>query len=117
PAVNRLWAYFLGTGLVEPVDEMVGASGRNSHPELLDLLAKEFAAHDFDLKFLIRAITATRAYQLSSAASHRSQDEPTLFARMPLRALTAEQLFDSVARATGYRDSGGGDDLLTGLLG
>ena len=36
---------------------------------------------------------------------------------MPLRGLTAEQLFDSVAMATGYRDSGGGDDLLSGLLG
>ena len=88
-----------------------------SHPELLDLLAKEFAAHEFDLKFLIRAITATQAYQLTSAGTHKSQDDPTLFARMPLRGLTAEQLFDSLAMATGYRDSGGGDDLLSGLLG
>ncbi len=67
-AVNRLWAYFFGTGLVEPVDEMVGANSDASHPELLDLLAREFAAHEFDMKFLIRAITATRAYQLTSAA-------------------------------------------------
>src|SRR5437868_1609694 len=41
-AVNRAWAYFLGTGLVEPIDEMVGGSSSASHPELLDLLAKEF---------------------------------------------------------------------------
>jgi hypothetical protein len=116
-AVNRLWAYFFGTGLVEPVDEMVGANSTASHPELLDLLAKEFAAHKFDIKFLIRTITATRAYQLTSAATDKSQDDPTLFARMPLRALKPEQLFDSVALATGYRDSGGGDDLISGLLG
>src|SRR5207248_118717 len=70
-AVNRTWAYFLGTGLIEPVDEMVGASSTASHPELLDLLAREFANHKFDVKFLIRTITATRAYQLTSA--HRSQ--------------------------------------------
>jgi Protein of unknown function (DUF1549)/Protein of unknown function (DUF1553) len=116
-AVNRLWAYFLGTGLVEPLDEMAGGTSRASNPEVLDLLAKEFVAHQFDVKFLIRAITATRAYQLTSAASDKSQDDPTMFARMPLRGLTGEQLFDSVAMATGYRDSGGGDDLITGLVG
>lgn len=116
-AVNRLWAYFLGTGLVEPVDEMVGTESKTSHPELLDLLAQAFAAHEFDLKFLIRAITATQAYQRTSAGSSPSPDDPTLFARMPLRGLTGEQLFDSVAMATGYRDSGGSDDLLTGLFG
>jgi hypothetical protein len=84
---------------------------------LLDLLATEFVAHKFDLKYLIRAITATRAYQLSSAATDKSQDDPTMFARMPLRAMKPEQLFDSLAMATGYRDSGGGDDLISGLLG
>ncbi len=116
-AVNRTWAYFFGTGLVEPVDEMVGGNSTASHPELLDLLAQEFVAHKFDLKFLIRAITASKAYQLTSAGTHKSQEQASLFARMPLRGLTAEQLFDSVAMATGYRDSGGGDDLISGLLG
>src|SRR5207247_5669187 len=65
--VNRLWAYFFGIGLIDPVDEMVGAEHVASHPELLAELAKEFAAHKFDLKFLIRGITASRAYQLTSA--------------------------------------------------
>ena len=116
-AVNRVWAYFLGSGLIEPIDEMVGTSSTASHPELLDLLAREFAEHRFDLKFLIRAITATQAYQRTSAATHRSQDDATQFARMPLRGLTAEQLFDSVAQATGFRDSGGGDDFLSGIVG
>ncbi len=126
-AVNRVWAYFFGTGLIEPVDEMVGTASTASHPELLDLLAKEFADHKFDLKFLIRAITATRTYQLTSVrtpslpppreGAKEGQDDPTLFARMPLRGVTGEQLFDSVAMATGYRDSGGGDDLFSAILG
>jgi hypothetical protein len=114
--VNRIWAYFFGAGLVEPVDEMVGGSSTASHPELLDLLAKEFADHDFDLKYMIRAITATKAYQLTSAASDKSQDDRTKFARMPLRGLTGEQLFDSVATATGFRDKGN-DGGLFGALG
>jgi hypothetical protein len=115
--VNRTWAYFFGTGLVEPIDEMVGGPNAPSHPELLDLLAREFVAHDFDLKYLVRAMLSTRAYQLSSAATHASQDDRALFARMPLRGLTAEQIFDSVSQATGFRDSGGGDDLLSGIVG
>ena len=116
-AVNRTWAYYFGTGLVEPIDEMVGASSKSSHPELLDLLAKEFVAHKFDMKFLTRTITSTRAYQLTSAGKNHTTEERALFARMPLRGLTAEQLFDSLAMATGYRDSGGSDDLLTGITG
>jgi hypothetical protein len=116
-AVNRAWAYYLGTGLVEPIDEMAGASSTPSHPELLDLLAKDFVAHKFDMKFLIRTITSTRAYQLTSAGKKDDPSERSLFARMPLRGLTGEQLFDSVALATGYRDSGGSDDLITGIVG
>ncbi len=116
-AVNRLWAYFFGTGLIDPIEEMVGGQHQASHPELLDLLAREFAGHRFDVKFLIRAITASRAYQLSSAAAHQIQDDRTLFARMPLRGLTAEQIFDSLAMATGYRDSGVGDDSLSSIFG
>jgi hypothetical protein len=102
-ASNRMWAYFFGTGLVEPVDDL-RPDNPPSHPELLDELAKQFAAHDFDFKFLIRAITASRTYQLSSEASHDSQDDPRLFARASLRGLTPEQIFDSLAQATGYRD-------------
>ncbi len=117
-AVNRLWAHLLGTGLIDPVDEMVGGEHRPSHPELLDLLAGEFIAHRFDVKFLIRAITLSRPYQLTSAAAgQREAPARELFARMPLRGLTAEQIFDSVAMATGYRDSGGGDDLLSSIFG
>ena len=63
--VNRMWAHFFGIGLVDPLDDMV-EDNLPSHPELLDMLAREFINHDFDLKFLIRAITSTRAYQRSS---------------------------------------------------
>jgi hypothetical protein len=105
-AVNRLWAYFFGAGLIDPVDEMVGGEHPASHPELLDELARQFTVHDFDLKFLIRVLTASQAYQLSSLATNKTQDDPRQFARMPLRGLSAEQLFDSVSQATGYRESG-----------
>jgi hypothetical protein len=102
-AVNRIWSYFFGNGLVDPVDEMVGSEIKNHHPELLDELSRQFAASGFDLKFLMRAIVSSRAYQLTSAGKPAS-NEVGQFARMPLRGLTAEQLYDSVAQATGYNE-------------
>jgi uncharacterized protein DUF1549/uncharacterized protein DUF1553 len=104
-AVNRLWAYFFGVDLAGPAN---GSEHKAyaSHRELLDELARQFAAHQYDLKFLIRAITASQAYQRTSAVSHPSQQAPGLFARMPLRGLSPEQLFDSLAEATEYGDGG-----------
>jgi hypothetical protein len=112
--VNRMWYQLFGRGLVEPVDDMVGAESSASHPELLDDLASAFAVQRFDLKFLIRAITASRAYQLTSARTHPGQDDQRLFARMPLRGLTAEQLLDSLVQATGHRDTAPGDQRNSG---
>jgi hypothetical protein len=99
-AANRLWGHFFGVGLVDPIDDFTAANPP-SHPEILDLLANEFVSHDFDLKFLIRAITATKTYQLASRKTHESQSEPRLFARMSVQGLTPEQLYDSLAQATG----------------
>ena len=103
-AVNRLWSNFFGTGLTDPVDEQ-GAHNPPNHPELLDELARQFAGHDFDRKYVIRSIVASQAYQRTSVASHPGQDDPRLFARMVVRGLSAEQLFDSLAEATEYQDS------------
>jgi hypothetical protein len=105
--VNRLWSYFFGLGLIEPVDEMVGAEVSGHHPELIDELAREFIAHGYDLKFLVRTITATKAYQLSSLRRNEAQEQKQRFACMPLRGLSAEQLFDSLVVATGFRDNNG----------
>jgi Protein of unknown function (DUF1549)/Protein of unknown function (DUF1553) len=102
-AVNRLWDHFLGRGFVHPVDDL-DKTNPPSHPELLDAMAAQFAAHDFDLKYLIRAITATRAYQLSSRAESVGEDDLARFARMPIRRMTADQLFASIVQATGFRE-------------
>lgn len=101
-AVNRIWSNFFGTGLVEPMDDFSPLNPA-SHPELLALLADEFIRHDYDFRLMIRAITATRTYQLTSRQTDPSQSEPRLFARMAVRGMTPEQIFDSLAQATGYR--------------
>lgn len=101
-AVNRIWSYHFGIGLVEPMDDF-SPHNPPSHPELLNALAEAFIASDYDFKFMIRAITGSQTYQLTSRQSDPSQDKLSLFARMPVRGMTAEQIFDSLAVATGYR--------------
>ncbi len=103
-AVNRLWAHFFGVGLVDQ-SEGPGDENPASHTELLDELARAFVEHKYDVKFLVRALTASQAYQRASALSHPSQKDLRLFARMPLRGLSPEQLFDSLAVATEYQET------------
>jgi hypothetical protein len=99
--VNRMWEYFLGTGLIDPVDEP-SDDNPPSHPELLELMAKEFAAHQFDLRFLTLAITASKTYQRSSALTDPSQRDHRLFARAVVRGLSAEQVLQSMATAAKF---------------
>jgi hypothetical protein len=104
-AVNRIWAHFFGIGLTDPVDDEPTAENPVRHPELLAELSAQFVAHDYDIKYLIRTVTATRAYQRTSAQSHSSQADPRAFARMAVRGLTPEQVFDSVALAVGFKEN------------
>ena len=97
--VNRVWARFFGVGLIEPVDDLDGAAG-SELSGLLDELAGQFRAHGYNLKFLIRVLTATRAYNLSSVANPAESTTP-MFASMPVRGLSPGQLFDSLTQATG----------------
>jgi hypothetical protein len=103
-AVNRMWAHFFGVGLVDQPDGP-GDEHPAHYTELLDELAREFIAHNYDVKFLIRALLASQTYQRASTVSHASQKDLRLFARMPLRGLSPEQLFDSLAVATEYQDN------------
>ena len=106
-AVNRVWARFFGTGIVEPLDDL-RPDNPPSHPELLDLLAQEFRSHGYELKFLIRAITATKAYALTSGVGRSELAPANLFAAMPVRTLSSGQLFETLAQATGFRESSPG---------
>lgn len=100
-AVNRLWAQFLGRGIVDPVDDF-SENNPASHPEVLELLAADLVAHDYNLQRTVRVITATRVYQLSSVRTDETQEDPIHFARAALRGLSPEQLFDSLAEAVGF---------------
>lgn len=96
-AVNWTWSHLFGRGLVEPVDDM---SEKNppSHPELLDELSAYFVEIGYDMRELLRTLANTGAYQLSSYMESDTDVPPELFSRMTAKPLTAEQLYDSMAR-------------------
>jgi hypothetical protein len=97
---NRTWAQFLGRGLVEPVDD-VRLTNPPSNPELLDALADYLVQHDFDLHELIRAITNSRTYQLSSKTNRTNLADEQNYSRALLRPLQAEVLLDAISDVTG----------------
>ena len=98
---NRVWGQLFGRGIVNPVDD-IHDGNPPSHPELLDALAKDFAANGFDLKYLYRAVCNSAAYGRTSKPAKGVPDpDPALFARMTVKAMTPEQLFDSLAQVTG----------------
>jgi hypothetical protein len=99
-AVNRLWWQFFGRGIVNPVDDMHSAAAP-SHPELLELLSQQFIESGFDVKFLCRAIMLSRTYQQTSRSGEHAAREAELFARMPIKVLSAEQLYDSLVEILG----------------
>jgi hypothetical protein len=104
--VNRVWGSFFGRGFVQPVDD-IDPANPVAHPEVFDELCAQLRLHQYDLKYLVRVITATRVYQLSSRGEPLEKDDPASvhFARMPLRRMTSDQIYASFLQATGYRDA------------
>ena len=99
---NRVWSYFLGKGIIDPVDD-IRASNPPSNPELLDALTADFVANHFDLKKLMRTICQSRTYQLSFRVNKWNEDDKINFSHYNPRRLSAEQLVDAVTIATGAR--------------
>jgi hypothetical protein len=102
-SVNRFWFLMMGRGLVEPLD-MLHDANPASHPELLALLADEFVAHEFDVKWLLRELALSRTYQRSSGVPKgvESKDAPPLSYQVAnAKGLTPEQMAWSMMRVTG----------------
>lgn len=99
--INRMWANFIGVGFVNPIDDF-NELNEPSHPELLDELGALFKHYEYDLKKLIRWICNSEAYQLSCVANSTNdkQEHEVFFARVKLKSMTPEQLFESLMVAT-----------------
>lgn len=100
-AANRIWFALMGRGLVHPLD-LSHSGNPASHPELVDLLADEFAAHKFDLKWFITELALTKTYERSSwLPAGKEPAAANTFAMALEKRLTAEQLLMAMLTATG----------------
>lgn len=100
--VNRLWWQMLGRGLVHPLD-LHHSKNPPSHPAVLELLATEFVSHKFDIKWLLRELALTRAYQRSSLLPSGLEREPLpdRYVVAIEKPLSTEQLLWSILQVTG----------------
>ena len=97
--VNRVWYHLMGKGIVDPVDDF-----RDSNPpandELLDALAKDFVAKQYDIKHIIRTILNSRTYQLSAQTLDLNRDDNKYFSHAVTKLLPAEPLLDAICAVT-----------------
>ena len=93
--VNRYWKHFFQRGLIEPEDD-IRDSNPPTNPELLAALEKHFITSGFDLKELVRVITRSNAYQLSSTPNQHNIVDRQNYSRYYPRRLQAEVLLDAI---------------------
>ena len=99
--VNRIWYLMMGRGLVHPLDEL-HTQNPSSHPKLMELLMREFVAHEFDVKWFVREIALSESYQRSSRFPNGVKKmEVTRYRTAHPKAMTPEQLLKAVLKATG----------------
>jgi hypothetical protein len=102
---NRYWGYYFGRGLVHPIDDL-RVTNPASNPELLDALAADLIAHDYDIKHLVRTIMRSKVYQLGAVSTSvsRVDAENRYVTHFAPKRLRAEALLDAVDSACGTRE-------------
>ncbi len=98
--VNRYWKHFFKRGLIEPEDD-IRDTNPPTNPELLDALEDHFLSSGFDMKELVRVITNSRAYQLSSVPNEYNIADTQNYSRYYPKRLQAEVLLDAIDQVTG----------------
>lgn len=97
---NRVWANFMGVGLVEAVDDL-RVTNPASNEKLLTALAEHLERQRFDLRALMRLILQSETYQRSSEALPENAADTRFYARCHPRRLMAEVLLDAISQVTG----------------
>ncbi len=97
---NRVWANYLGRGLVEMVDDL-RATNPASNEVLLAALADEFVKHKYDVKHLIRTIMNSAAYQRSPQATAENAADDRFYSHFLVQRMSAEVMLDTLSQVTG----------------
>lgn len=98
--VNRYWKHFFSRGLIEPEDD-IRDTNPPTNPELLAALEKHFIDSGYDLKEMVRAITSSKAYQLSAMPNEHNLGDRQNYSRFYPRRMQAEVLLDAIDDLTG----------------
>ena len=97
---NRVWRNFMGTGLVEQVDDM-RSSNPASNEELLQSIADYLVDQDYNLQSLMREILRSETYQRQSTPQDDNKGDRRYYSRYYPKRLMAEVLLDAVSQVTG----------------
>ncbi len=97
---NRLWAHYLGRGLVEPIDDIRATNPATNEP-LMDALVAHLKELKFDLKAFTKTLLLSQSYQLSSVTNAGNADDTQHFSHASPKAMPAEVLLDAVCQVTG----------------
>jgi hypothetical protein len=106
--VNRIWAHYMGIGLVHPVDDF-SLGNPPSNENLLDALAKDFVAHQFDFRHIERVILHSRTYQLSAKVNETNKLDRVNYAHSYIRPMIAEAVVDVLNSALGVNEKFGAE--------
>jgi uncharacterized protein DUF1549/uncharacterized protein DUF1553/cytochrome c len=96
--VNRVWARFMGRGLVEPLDDMETPAW---HSGVLDWLAEDLSANGYDLRKTMERILTSDVYQWPAAPAQEQKEKQFVFHGPTVRRMSAEQFVDSLGSLTG----------------
>lgn len=99
-AVNRIWKFYMGRGLVEPVDDF-RVTNPPTNGALLDALADDFIENGFSVKQIEKRILNSRVYQLSSVPNETNRADQTNYSHFIVRRLMSEQIIDTMTDVTG----------------
>jgi hypothetical protein len=100
---NRVWAHFMGVGIVDPVDD-IRVSNPASNPELFAELGKRLTEFHFDLKQLVRDICNSQAYGRSTSPNDSNSHDLRNYATAVVRRIPAETLLDCISQVTETKD-------------
>ena len=103
---NRMWGYFFGRGIVDPVDDF-RSNNLATHPRLLEALARHFVRSGYDLRSLIRLVVESRTYQLSGDPNSTNRHDRVNHSRALPRPLDTEVLLRAISQVSGVKGEDG----------
>jgi len=107
--VNRLWDAMMGRGLVSGVDDF-RETNPPSHSQLLDELANDFVAHDYDLRRTIGLIANSNAYARQTDLTSRSIALAPWYGIATSKTLLPEVHLDAIEDVLSFNDRAASPD-------